>query len=314
MIKCRTAALFAAFIILMMFPANASSESSEFTISTGRRVDNLDWSIAGFPPSVFGPDPVNVLSELTWSDIESQEVRVGVRVFQKRLLIKGEAGYGFITRGDNRDSDYGGNDRTLEYSRSNNSADDGSVWDLSGAMGYLYKFPALGGSVDLIPMAGLSYHRQNLTITNGVQTVATPGLTPPLGPFSGLDSTYEAGWAGPWIGAELAYQRGKLKLYGNFELHGTYFTSEANWNLRPDFVHPVSFEQWATGYGVVFSAGTEYNIAQRWSFTANFEVSDFQATDGTDRTYFSGGAVADTPLNEANWDSMSAFFGFNYRF
>jgi hypothetical protein len=230
MIRFRTAALFAAFLILLICPPNAFSQSFELSISTGRRSDNLDWNIAGFAPSVFGPDPVNVLSELTWSDIESQEVRVGLRVLLKRFLIKGEADYGFITGGANQDSDYGGNDRTQEYSRSNNSADDGSVWDLSGAVGYQYKFPALGGVVDLIPMAGLSYHRQNLTITNGFQTLATPGLTPPLGPFAGLDSTYEAGWAGPWIGAELAYQRGKLKLFGNFELHGTYFSSEANWN------------------------------------------------------------------------------------
>lgn len=307
--------LFAVILTLLAaLPVAAFAQSYEFSISTGRRADNLDWNIAGMTPSAFGPINVDVLSELSWKDIESQEIRAAARVFFNRYILKGEAGYGFITGGVNQDSDFGGNGRTLEFSRSNNLSDDGSVWDLSAGLGYPYKFKALGGSFDLTPMAGLSYFRQNLTITDGVQTISTPGLTPALGPFGGLDSTYKAGWAGPWAGAEVAYQRGKLRVFGNFEYHIAYFTSEADWNLRTDFSHPVSFEQWATGSGVVFSAGTEYNIAHNWSFMASFEASDFKAKDGTDRTFFASGAVVDTPLNEANWDSMSAFFGFNYRF
>ncbi|OGP12675.1 MAG: hypothetical protein A2052_07900 [Deltaproteobacteria bacterium GWA2_54_12] len=308
--KTKACALIAAAIIFSPFPAYAFSESSEVSISTGKRVDDLDWNISGITP--FG-NFVNVLSELTWSDIESQEVRVGARVFLNRYFIKGDASYGFIGSGVNQDSDYRGNDRTLEYSRSNNSSDDGSVWDLSGGLGYLYKFPALGGSFDLIPMAGLSYHKQNLTITEGVQTITYSG-GPDLGPFPGLNSTYEAGWGGPWAGADLSYQRGNLKLFGSFEYHVAYYRAEANWNLRTGFAHPVSFEHWATGTGIVFSAGGEYNLSQRWSLTASFKASDFRASDGTDRTYFTDGTAADTPLNEVNWDSRSALFGLNYRF
>jgi len=303
-----------AAVLLVLLPVCSFAQGYELSISTGRRSDNLDWNIAGTTPSVFGPVYVDVLSELTWSDIESQEVRAAVKFFKGRFVIKGEAGYGFITGGVNQDSDFGGPGRTLEFSRSNNSSDDGSVWDLSAAAGYIYSYKALGGAFDIVPMAGLSYSRQNLVITDGVQTVATAGLTPPLGPFAGLDSTYEAGWAGPWAGAEFAYKRGNIRVFGNFEYHVAYFTAEADWNLRTDFAHPVSFEQWARGSGLVFSAGTEYNIAHRWYFTASFEASDFKARDGTDRTFFSNGAVADTPLNEAGWDSISAFFGFNYRF
>ena len=108
-------AVVAAFIVLL--PASSLAEGYEFSISTGQRSDNLDWNIAGTTPSVFGPVNVNVLSELSWSDIESHEVRAAVKVFMKSFIVKGEAGYGFITSGVNQDSDYGGNDRTLEYSR-----------------------------------------------------------------------------------------------------------------------------------------------------------------------------------------------------
>lgn len=310
MTKFRASALIAASIILSPFPAHAFSETSEVSVSTGKRTDDLDWNISGITP--FG-NFVNVLSELTWSDIESQEIRVGARVFLNRYFLKGEASYGFINSGVNQDSDFRGNDRTLEYSRSNNSSDDGSVWDLSGGLGYQYKFPALGGTVDLIPMAGLSYHKQNLTITEGVQTIDTVAPVE-LGPFPGLNSTYEAGWGGPWAGADVAYQRGNLKVFGSFEYHVVYYRAEANWNLRTAFAHPVSFEHWATGTGIVFSAGGEYNLSQRWSLNASFKASDFRASDGTDRTYFASGAAADTPLNEVNWESRSALFGLNYRF
>jgi hypothetical protein len=311
MIKQLAFFLAAASIPLLPFCAHAATENTELSISVGKRSDNLDWNIAGVSPS---GDFVNVLSELTWSDVESQEIRGSARVFLNRYFLKGEAGVGFITGGVNQDSDFLNNDRTFEYSRSNNSSDDGTVWDLSGGIGYLYEFKALGGEFDLIPIAGLSYHKQNLTLTDGVQTISTPGLTGPLGPFAGLHSTYEARWAGPWAGADFSYQRGKLKVYGSLEYHLAYYLAKADWNLRGDFAHPVSFEHWATGKGIVFSAGTEYNIARNWSFAAGFEASDFQASGGTDRTYFSGGGAADTPLNEVNWDSLSGFFGFNYRY
>lgn len=311
----KTSALFflAATALLFTCPAEAAvKERVELSFGTGPRLDNLDWNIAGI--TVEG-NFVNVLSELTWSDIESQEFRLNGKVFLDRYLLRGEAGYGFITSGENQDSDFLGDDRTFEYSRSNNSSDDGSVWDVSGALGYVYDFPAFGGKMEIIPLAGLSYHRQDLVIKDGVQTIATPDLdTPPLGPFGGLYSTYKAGWGGPWAGVDLAYRAKSLRVFGTFEYHVSYYNAEANWNLRGDFAHPVSFEHWANGRGIVFSAGTEYNFSRSWSFVASFKASDFQADDGTDRTYFSNGSFADTPLNEVNWDSRSAFFGLNYRF
>lgn len=315
-VKSALTPLFFAFALLAYLPdashAAQVQERLELTVSTGTRVDDLDWTIAGI--TVEGNE-VNILSELTWSDLESREVRFTGRLFLDSYLIKGEAGYGSIYSGTNRDSDFLLNDRGGEYSRSDNASDDGSVWDVSAALGRVYKYPALGGHIDLTPFAGLSYHRQNLTITEGMQTISTPELfTPPLGPIEGLDSTYSAGWGGPWAGLDLAYNIGKLRLSGSFEYHLLYYLARANWNLRTTWAHPVSFEHWATGTGVVFSAAAEYNLSRHWSITGGFEASDFKAEDGTDRTYLASGAIIDTPLNEVNWDSKSAFFGLNYRF
>ena len=101
---------------------------TDFTLSAGYRVDDLDWSIAG---NINGNNP-NVLSELTWDDVESYQVKLqGNFVWPNIIALKGYVNYGWIFDGDNQDSDYLGDNRTLEFSRSNNSTDDDYVWDNS---------------------------------------------------------------------------------------------------------------------------------------------------------------------------------------
>lgn len=100
-------------------------------ISMGHRIDRLDWSI----PSGDG-DP-NVLSELTWNDLFITEVKGSANLILEvpstffSLYVRSTVGYGDIYRGDNQDSDYAGNNRTLEFSRSNNDAGDGNGFVVS---------------------------------------------------------------------------------------------------------------------------------------------------------------------------------------
>lgn len=281
-------------------PGFAAEEEIGITLSAGKRVDNLDWSIAG--------GGVNVLSELTWKDIESYQIKGKARIYIGRVYLRGHAAFAFIVEGENQDSDYAGNDRTLEWSRSNNKADSGNLWDVSGGAGYVFRFAPAGGRLDLIPVVGLSYHKQNLRITDGFQTI------PALGPFPGLDSTYSASWAGPWAGVDAVYSRGRLTITGSVEYHIAGFNAVADWNLRTDFAHPNSFEQWADGRGVVASLGAEYALDERWTLAGSFDIQDFRTSAGTDRTYFSTGGAADTRLNGVNWDSKAFLIGLNYRF
>ncbi|UCG08955.1 MAG: hypothetical protein JSV83_10030, partial [Desulfobacterales bacterium] len=130
---------------------------SEVAVGNGYRRDELDWNIAG---NINGNNP-NILSELTWEDLEIYQLRFGK-----------------------------------------------------------------GLTADIRPVVGYSYHEQNLTITDGYQPIATPGITPPEGPFVGLDSTYETQWYGPWVGMDLRFTSTNLKpvIYGieallNFEYH-----------------------------------------------------------------------------------------------
>lgn len=297
--------LIAAAFAIIPGIAGAASEISEVSLSVGKRTDQLDWNIAG--------TYVNVLSELTWRDLESYYLKAGTRMFLDRFYLRGYAGYGFITSGSNQDSDYGGNNRTIEYSRSNNATNDGSVWDVSGGIGYVFGAGSPGNELKLMPMAGLSYHKQNLKITDGYQSMTYAG-GPPLGPFSGLNSKYSSRWAGPWAGADISYNFRNLSLLGSFEYHLAYFKAEADWNLRTTFAHPKSFEHWANGTGVVISLCAEYSLGKNWSLTGAYDMQDFSATDGTDRTYSSNGSIAETVLNEVNWESQAVSVGINYRF
>ena len=110
---------------------------TDIVFSAGYRKDDLDWNIGGY----LLPDHyVNVLSELTWDDLESYQVKFqGSLIFPNIIALRAIADYGWIFDGDNQDSDYAGNDRTREFSRSNSNSDDDDVWDVSLAIGYPFR-------------------------------------------------------------------------------------------------------------------------------------------------------------------------------
>ena len=142
----------------------AAEVKTTLEFSGGYRTDNLDWNIAG---NVNGTDP-NVLSELTWSDLQIFQIGVGATaLINKAIYLRGSLSFGWILDGDNQDSDYSGNDRTEEWSRSNNGSD-GNVSDASLGLGYQLKLAS--GRFRLTPLVGYSYSAQYLNIKDGVQT------------------------------------------------------------------------------------------------------------------------------------------------
>lgn len=306
----------AAVLLCIPQPALAAKDKADISITAGKRVDDLDWSIAGFleiAPNTYRY--VNVLSELAWTDIESYQLKAKARIYLGRVYLRGHADYAFIVSGENQDSDYAFNDRTLEWSRSNSNSDSGDLWDVSGGVGYVFRSEHAGGRLDVIPVIGLSYHKQDLRMTDGFQTISvSPYTYMDLGPFPGLNSTYSASWAGPWAGVDIEYAYKRLTVSGSFEYHVAYFEAVADWNLRSDLAHPKSFRQWADATGVVASIGAEYALDDRWSLAGSFELVDFAASEGTDRVYLADGRAGNTPLNGVNWESRVFSLGLNYRF
>jgi hypothetical protein len=295
-------------------------EDVEFkmTLLSGYRKDDLNWTIAG---DINGKNP-DILSELTWKNLDIYQVKANPRMIIKdRFVLDGWLAYGEIFDGDNQDSDYLGDGRTLEFSRSNNSADEGKTLDYSAAMGYRFDFRRLFShesmktkfleetDVDFTLFAGYSHHELDATIKDGFQTI------PASGAFAGLHSQYDAQWAGPWLGLELEGRKDRLNGMLRFEYHfNTDYYGVGNWNLRDDFQHPKSFEHDTEGQGLVFNFGLDYALTQSLDLNLRADVQDWKGDPGIDRTFFSNGLIGETRFNEVNWESYAVMIGATARF
>ena len=301
-------------LILMLLPvsdARAKSLKSDLELSAGYRIDRLNWSIAG---DLTGANP-SVLSEYTWRDLETFQAGADFKaLIHNTFYVRASVSYGWILGGSVQDSDFAGDGRTMEFSRSNNSAKGGNTLD--GAVGFGYKFGR--GRIRWIPLLGYAYRGQNLTLTDGYQTISVPvpGLTPPpVGPIEGLNSSYDAQWRGPWIGMDLFVEvQQKLTLFATFQYHWARYEATADLNLRPDLAHPKSFEHPADGAGFLLGAGAEYAFKGPWVATLKAGYEKWSTDPGTDTLYYAGGPVAQTRLNQVNWRSFALMLGLTYRF
>lgn len=321
-------------LLVLLLPAPGAAEiETKLDFSAGYRVDELDWNMAGYY-FYYEDDTekyrnVNVLSELTWEDITIYQ---GVFSFDalanQCVAFQASIGYGKVMDGKNQDSDYKENDRTGEFSRSNNSADDGHVSDWSVAIGY--RFRPGQGRYTITPLFGYSEHKQSLTMSDGFQTIASSeDDTPDYGSFTGLNSSYEAKWDGMWAGAEMSFLiREKLSLFGRVEYHVANYYAQADWNLRDEFDHPKSFTHETDGTGLVLSGGCDYIANNQFSIGARITYQKWSTDSGTDTLYIdkmetSPDVWEDIPvtpvstwttLNEVNWSSYSVMLKLTYTF
>jgi len=298
---------YAVLILLLLVPAvvhAATDVSGELSVRISQRNDNLNWNIAG--------STVNVLSELKWENMSITQLQVAGEIhLDNDRIVRAKLGYGAVDSGTNQDSDYNGNNRTQEFSRSISNAG-GDVLDASIGLGkklYLREL-GKGKSFYVTPLVGLSIHQQNLTMTDGVQIISAAPSTTPLGPFPGLDSSYDARWMGPWLGAEalIETERG-WSMLANLEYHLVDYSASANWNLRADMAHPVSFKHSATGDGFVMSLGASYPVNKKWKLDLILERQNWSTQAGSDQVFMADGTVGYTRLNEVNWDSTAYYFG-----
>lgn len=278
-------------------------------LTTGVRKDDFQWSIAG---DTTGNSP-NVISELTWTDLVSAPIKVkGNITLANHWVLDGMASYGDLFDGDNQDSDYAGDNKTLEFQRSTASTQ-GNIVDFSGGVGYrIY----LGSEKEYLRadhlwftlLTGYSYHELDLNDTNGILIIPTTGG------FPGLDSTYEAEWEGPWYGFELSGNRGRLTGLLRLEYHEADYYGKANWNLRPDFQHPKSFEQITKGRGVLWNLGGAYQVSDSWDLNFNADFQNWDAWEGIVRFFLATGATPEQQFNRAKWDSYAMMLGARYSF
>lgn len=278
---------------------------TDFQLSTGYRQDELKWSIAD--PS----GTPNVLSELEWKNIQSWEAKAQAHMLLIDIIyLRASADYGRIFNGHNRDSDYAGDNRTLEFSRSKATSNQGEVFDFSGGAGWHFDICLCESVLQLVPLIGYSYSEQHYRDHDGV-LVINSGFSPlgdelplgDLGSFPGLHSNYRAKWRGPWIGVDALLPLCGYDLFATFEYHRTKYHGTAHWNLRTDFVR--DFQQKANhGYGFYASTGFKKPLTCGgfWGLTGSYTW--MKSGHGTDTTFFATGPET-TRFNGAKWYSWS---------
>jgi len=291
------------------FAGDSNLFENEFDFSAGHRQDSLNWNIAG---DINGENP-NIISELTWKNLKIYQINIGAKsVFDKKLRLEASYGYGWIYDGDNQDSDYDGDNRTWEWSRSNNKSKGDNVSNWSLGLGYQFNLDRVAENLVcdnamFTLLGGYSQHNQNLIMTDGYQTI------PDDGAFVGLHSTYDAEWKGPWLGAEMEGSKGKITGFIRYEYHWADFYAEANWNLRTDLLHPVSFSHEADGTGNIVTVGTGYNINNNCLLYLKADIQTWGTEKGIIRFYKDTGATPEQMLNRVNWKSTAILIGIRYR-
>ncbi|TNC82621.1 MAG: hypothetical protein C9356_01730 [Oleiphilus sp.] len=299
-------------LMLLLYSSGTIARDLEITSSLGTGNGELKWSIAD--PS---GDP-DVLSELIYDAerlyIANIDARITVpRGHLKNLVLGVRADYNYIAKGSSEDRDWNESGRNDLYSYSNAEIYGKNLNAYELYLGYLIH---LNDTLSLTPR--VAYHRSEQTfhVRNGVQISSEPPQTTPTGPIEGLDSSYAAQWEGLKVGAELNLTLSdtlSARLSADFlELD---YDAKANWNLRDDFAHPVSFRHQAESdraYRINTQLG--YRLSSKSSINGWLRYESFETDAGTDTIFFANGNRVQTTLNEAVWESWGIGVGFTRGF
>jgi len=272
-------------------------------LGMSQRTDNVYWSIANDLSGRVGP---SVLSELDYKGLRIRGVDLSSSVefdggWLEDFFLSGRLFKGTISDGLTRDSDYSGDNRTQEYSRSLSENTGDFVADYSASLGWtVLQVHSFSSALEL----GYSLHQQHLRKQNAIQVVDQNTSSASI---EGLNSTYQSEWQGPWLGlsAELAYERHALKIRS--EAHQALYYAEANWNLRDTFMHPKSFDHQAQGQGLVIDASYAYSFdlpqAKKLTLALGYRADRWQAENGRDTLYLATGETVSTRLNQVLWNA-----------
>lgn len=290
----------AALSLLMVGFAHAQTQSLDVDVlieaGIGYRQDQLDWNIGNLP--------TDILSELQYQDIKASQPVVAVSILAPyNIIVKGQYADGDINTGLAYDYDFNGS-RSDIYLLSKSHLK-GSLTDLNVQISKKYFLNNLSASVDV----GWSKHQQKLNSFDGFQ------LIPNYGAFNGLDNHYDVMWQGKFLGTTLGFDITK-KWYVDLGLRYHFFEYKAvaDWNLRKEFAHPLSFEH------LINAEAWEQNLAILYKFNKYYTLKLFynnllaKGEDGTDLTYFNDNSVGTYFLNKVNWQSKQYGVGLNYKF
>ena len=263
----------------------------EITLGVTQSTEQLDWNIAG--------PTINILSELKWKHTSTLQPRLRVAVTaHSDFHLAAAYSQGKLGHGTNQDTDYNDNDRKSPILQSINQSG-GKTSDLLLLVGR--NFDGQRG-LTFTPMLGWNSHQQHLTATEGFQTL--PAEAPYYGPFAGLNNLYDARWQGPLLSlAAKLPLRNKQALSTNISYQWASYYATADWNLRQQFAHPISFEHRAQGHVIAIGASWLFQLSDSYQLNLNTAYHQLNTQAGIENTFLRNGDIETLPLNAAHWTS-----------
>jgi outer membrane protease len=275
----------------LLVGADLSAQRLWVRVSAGGESQDFRWSIAGNPA---GQDP-NIYSELTWHAVSGP---VGQAALEwrpaGRWRVIGSGSRVFTRSGTMTDTDYGLDNRYDPIYHQTFAVNTGHSESLAAAVGYSVWNK---GRWRLTPFIGYAIDQQYFPVTD------------PGGPYEGLNSSYAAKWLGPLIKVDGSWQlSGRWQVVADVTYHQVRYHATADWNLIPEFAHPVSFRHTADGYGIETEAGLRYTVGRiGWSVRGGY--FDWETGTGIDQLYLSTGASDQTQLNGVGRQGWRAVLG-----
>lgn len=274
--------------------------------STGDNEFSIAGSSSGGPP--------NVLSELEYLGLDSTVYEIYGGIRQGRGAITLGYGFGSMSGGIYRDSDYLRDDRQGIFSLSTGDTDGNLYyWNVDYSYRVLTNEPEQRLNERYLDvLIGFQEWHEKVRMTKGVQEFGGA-----LGPFGGLNSTYEFIWKSYRIGLG-----GGLPIFNGLSLKGSAifipyneYEGKGIWNLRTDFKQDPSFEDKASkGRGAQLEASVLYYVFPALTIDLGYRYWYIKSGKGDGITYFSNGAVSLIQLNEAVSERQGAFMNINYIF
>jgi hypothetical protein len=264
------------FVLLLLGGLHVSGQKLLVRVAAGGESQDFRWSIAG---NSSGQDP-NIYSELKWHGVSGPVGRVALEWRPTgRWRVEASGSRMFTRWGTMTDTDYGLDNRFDPI--------------------YHQEFAAHGGYSEAAPVAvGYVLRVRRWEITPEVGYGIDEQYFPVTDPSEGLNSSYAAKWLGPLVKLKGSWRlSGRWQAVADVGYHQVRYHATADWNLIPQFVHPVSFRHTADGYGVDAEAGMRYRLGDRVALRLEGGYFGWETGTGIDQLYLTMGGSDQTQLN-----------------
>lgn len=250
-------------------PAPSPSDfSTKFDVGQGYRRDHLKWGISG------PHGKPNTLSDLDYKHVNIYLTTLKAQLHNDIYVAQLDGGYGRVLHGTVRDSDFFGNNKTHEFSRSVNKITGDYTIDLMAKIGRIWH-PVQDTS--LTTCVGYGTFWQKFRMKDGRQKI------PVKAHIHHLNSTYKARWSAPCLDAELSSRltpsvRGTLGYTFFFPLR---YEGRGDWNLRHLRFKQTNDEE--KSFGQRGTVGLQWAITDRCEIGLGASLWKFTSKGGHDK-------------------------------